>query len=198
MPRRRSSAPPAGPTSFRPLTPDRIDALEALFGENGACGGCWCMYWRQDAKTYATDKGDSNRRAFRALVGRGPAPGVIAFVGDIPAGWCAFAPRPDYVRLRTSRILASVDEAPVWSIPCFFIARPFRGQGLSLPLLEAAVAAARSLGARIIEAYPHDRAPGDRLADAFIYTGIASTFRRAGFREVARRSPTRPIMRLAR
>jgi hypothetical protein len=31
---------------IRPLTRDLWPALEDLFGDNGAVGGCWCMYWR--------------------------------------------------------------------------------------------------------------------------------------------------------
>ncbi|HUP01215.1 MAG TPA: GNAT family N-acetyltransferase, partial [Gemmatimonadota bacterium] len=110
-----------------------------------------------------------------------------------PIGWCAVAPREDYPRLERSRILKPVDEASVWSITCFFIARTHRGQGLSVALLEGAVEHAARQGARIVEGYPIE--PNARQADPFVWTGIASAYRAAGFVEVARRSPTRPIMR---
>ena len=152
------------------------------------------MWWRLTHAEYQARKGEGNRRAMRALVASGVVPGIIAYAGDVPAGWCAVAPRHDYVRLRTSRVLRPPDELPVWSVVCFFIARSFRGIGLSVPLIDAAAAFAREHGAQVLEAYPVDSL-GSRKADAFIYTGIASSFAKAGFTEVARRSDTRPIMR---
>ena len=133
--------------SFHPLTAGRWPDVEALFGERGACAGCWCMYWRLGAKEYAAGKGPGNRAAFRQVVERGDEPGVLAYVGDEPVGWCAVAPRDAYPRLDRSRILAPVDEAAVWSISCLFVARPWRRRGVSRSLIEAAVAHARSRGA---------------------------------------------------
>jgi GNAT superfamily N-acetyltransferase len=181
---------------FAPLTPERWKDFESLFGARGACGGCWCMWWRLPHAQYQDRKGAHNRQAMQTLVRSGVIPGIIAYDGSTPAGWCAVAPREEYVRFATSRVLRPVDDEPVWSIVCFFIAKPFRGRGMAGGLIEAAVDFARSRGARIVEAYPID-AQGDRKADAFIYTGIASTFAEVGFVEVARRSETRPIMRIA-
>ena len=151
------------------------------------------MAWRRSAKEYAAGKDAGNRAALRRIVRRGDEPGVLAYADGEPVGWCAVAPRAVYRRLEGSRVLAPVDERPVWSISCLFVARPWRRKGVSVALIEAAVAHARSRGARIVEAYPVD--PVERQADAFVWTGIASAFERAGFREVARRSPTRPILR---
>lgn len=181
---------------FLPLTPGRFRDLVALFGPNGACGGCWCMYWRLPAKSFARSKGMRNRRAFRRLAGRGRAPGILAYDGKEAVGWCAVAPRAEYVRLEKSRVLAPVDDAPVWSISCLFVRRDRRRAGLSRALIEAAVAHARRHGARVVEGYPVDPArPVGRMADAFVWTGLRSAFLAAGFDEVARRSPTRPIVR---
>lgn len=177
-----------------PLTPQRWGDLEALFGARGACGGCWCMYWREPRKDFARLKGDGNRRAFQRLVEGGAPTGVLAYVRGRVVGWCAIAPRGDYVTLSRSRVLKPVDEQPVWSVTCFFIARDQRGCGLSAQLIEGAVRYAKKLGAKIVEGYPVEPRAG-RQADVFVYTGLASSFREAGFREVARRSPTRPIMR---
>jgi len=182
---------------IHPLTPARWGDVVALFGPRGACAGCWCMYWRLPARTWATrtrDGGAANRRRFRKLVDAGAAPGLIAYVDGEPAGWCALAPRADYVRLARSRVLAPVDDDPVWSVPCFFVARTHRGKGLSVALLRAAAREAARRGARALEGYPV--APrGGRAPDVFVYTGLPAAFEAAGFREVARRSPTRPIYR---
>lgn len=183
----------AGPTC-RPATPDRWADLEGLFGPRGACAGCWCMYWRRQHKDFQAGKGEENREALRALVGSGQPPGLLAYLDGQAAGWCSVAPRGAYPRLARSRILAPVDDADVWSVVCLFVARPHRRRGLSVALLRCASAHAAEQGARILEGYPVE--PGDgKTADAFAWTGIASAYRQAGFTEVTRRSPTRPIMR---
>jgi len=181
--------------TFQPLTTSRFADLEALFGQNGACGGGWCMWWRLPRAEYEAGRGERNRRALRRIVASDTAPGVLAYAGKEPVGWCAVEPRSAYPRLARARTLKPVDDAPVWSITCFFVARRWRGKGVARALALAAVEHARSRGARLVEAYPVD--PRGELADAFAYTGLASTFLRAGFREVARRSRTRPIVRIA-
>jgi GNAT superfamily N-acetyltransferase len=179
--------------TFHPATPDRWGDVEALFGDRGACGGCWCMYWRLDAGAYTAGKGAGNRAALRRIVRKGEEPGILAYAGEEPIGWCAVAPREEYPRLDRSRVLARLDGKPVWSISCLFVARPWRKRGVSRALIEAAVAHARSRGAKIVEGYPIDSTTPQ--ADAFMWTGIASAYERAGFREIERRSATRPIMR---
>jgi GNAT superfamily N-acetyltransferase len=185
---------PRGRLTFHPLTPQRWSDLEKLFGARGACGGCWCMSWRLSRSQYERRKGLPNKAAFKKIVARGPAPGVLAYSGAQPVGWCAVAPREVHQRLENSRILARVDEQPVWSVTCFFVARPFRRAGVSTQLLKAAVAHAAKLGAKIVEGYPVDPKK-DPMPDVFAWTGISSAFRQAGFKEVARRSVTRPVMR---
>lgn len=181
--------------SFHPLTADRWRDIEVLFGPRGACGGCWCMAWRLTPSDFGRCKGDRNRRAFRSLVTKGETPGILAYDGDAPVGWCAVAPREATPRLERSRVLARLDDAPVWSVTCFFVARSHRRQGATVALLRAASAYARRQGARILEGYPVEpRQP--ELPAAFAWTGLASAFRNAGFTEAARRSATRPIFRL--
>ncbi len=178
---------------MQPLTPERWGDFARLFGPRGACAGCWCMWWRLPAAAWRQGRGDANRRAFQEVVRRGPPPGLLACAGEEPVGWCALAPRPVFVRLARSRTLQAVDDRPVWSLVCFFVARGWRGRGVSRARLEAAKDFARAQGATCLEGYPVE--PARRQADAFVYTGLASMFRRAGFVEVARRSPTRPVMR---
>lgn len=180
---------------FRPLTPERWADLEKLFGPRGATGGCWCMYFRLPGKQYSQNKGEINRRMLKGLVDSGEPPGILAYAGDEPVGWCSLAPRPEFARLENSRILKPVDERPVWSVVCFFVAKAHRRQGVTVRLLRAAVEYAASQGAGVVEGYPLDPPEGS-VPDVFAYHGLLETFRQAGFVEVARRSPTRPIMRL--
>lgn len=179
---------------FVPLTPARWPDFETLFGSNGACAGCWCMYWRLSARDYERGKGESNHQAMKALVKAGQKTGLLAYAGKEAVGWLALEPRAAYPRLEKSRILAPLDERPVWSVSCFFIKRGWRGQGVSAQLLQAAVEQARRAGVKIVEGYPVDRR--EKTADTFVWTGLASTFRKCGFKQVARRSATRPIMRM--
>jgi GNAT superfamily N-acetyltransferase len=180
--------------TFRPATPSRWRDLETLFGDRGACGGCWCMAWRLPPRAFKEGKGRGNKRALKKLVTDGPAPGVLAYVGRTPIGWCAIAPRTEYSFLARSRVLRPVDDQRVWSISCLFVLKPWRRQGVSVRLLDAAVAYAARRRAKIVEGYPtvpYER----RVPDPFLWTGTPSAFRKAGFTEVARRSGARPIVR---
>lgn len=181
--------------SFHPLTPDRWADFALLFGPRGACAGCWCMFFRESSADFNRRKGAGNRAAMRRLVAQGATPGILAYDGGAPVGWCAVAPREAYSRLERSRVLKRIDDEPVWSIVCFFVARTHRKRGLTVRLLKAAVAFARTQGAEIVEGYPVEPRKG-AMPDVFAYTGLASAFRAAGFEEVARRSPVRPIMRI--
>jgi GNAT superfamily N-acetyltransferase len=181
--------------SFAPLTIDRWDDMEELFGPRGACGGCWCMHWRLTHSEFERDKGDKNRRAMMALVKSGDVPGIMAYESAEPVAWCSVAPRESFTRLDRSRILKPVDDEPVWSVVCFFIAKRARKRGVSLAILNAATSYAAEQGAEIVEGYPVEPKKG-KTADVFAYTGLASVFRKAGYEEVIRRSETRPIMRL--
>lgn len=177
----------------RPLTPSRWPHLVALFGKNGACGGCWCMFHRQTGAEYKARKGERNRRALRRRIAGGAVPGLIGYLDGEPVAWAAVEPRTEYARLMRSRNLLPATEA-VWSVPCFFVRRGFRRRGFIAQMLKAAAAHAARRGARLVEGYPGDNA---RLfVPEFAYPGVASTFVKCGFTEVARRSPARPIMRL--
>ncbi len=173
---------------------DRWKDVEALFGPRGACGGCWCMSWRVPRSVFDANKGEKNKAALRQLVRSRLAPGVLAYSGGRPVGWCAVAPREAYPRLENSRVLKRVDDQPVWSVTCFFVAKDFRHRRVAEALLIAAVDYARSKGATVVEGYPNDL--DGALPDAFVWTGLWPTFRRAGFKVVARRSAKRPMVRL--
>jgi len=152
------------------------------------------MTWRLPRTQYEEGKGAGNRAAFKQRVRSGTPPGVLAYMAAEPVGWCAVAPRAEYDYLKRSRVLRPVDDQAVWSISCVLVAKPCRGSGVSVKLLRAAVDMAGRAGAQIVEGYAVISRTG-RLPDAFAWTGTLSAFHAAGFEEVARGSPSRPIMR---
>jgi GNAT superfamily N-acetyltransferase len=152
------------------------------------------MWWRLTRSEFNEKKGDGNRASLKKIVASGEVPGLLAYARGLPVAWCSIGPRENYPVLARSRVLARVDDRPVWSVVCFFIAKPYRRKGLTLALLRAAITYAKKRGAVVVEGYPVEPR-GGATADAFAFTGLSSTFRRAGFVEVARRSETRPIMR---
>jgi RimJ/RimL family protein N-acetyltransferase len=179
---------------FKPLTVERWPDLETLFGPRGATGGCWCMYWRLKRSVFEQQKGAGNKEAFRHIVEQNEPPGILAYMANQPVGWCAVGPRESYPVLAGSRNLKRVDEQPVWSIVCFFMAKAYRGRGLTVEMIRAAVAFAGERAAKIVEAYPIEP-KAEQMPAVFAWAGFASAFRQAGFVEVLRRAETRPIFR---
>jgi GNAT superfamily N-acetyltransferase len=180
--------------NFYPLTKNRWHDFEQLFGERGACGGCWCMWWRLKRSEFERQKGEGNKKSMKTLVESGEVPGLLAYSKGAPIAWCSVAPRESYPVLNRSRILKRVDDKPVWSVVCFFVEKNYRNKGLTGQLLKAAIEYVRKQGGKIIEGYPVEPKK-DRYPAAFAWTGFASAFKKLGFVECARRSETRPIMR---
>ena len=179
---------------IHPLTRDRWDDLVTVFDRPGDAKGCWCMFYRVRSRDFDRLWGKGARAAFREVVADGPPPGLLAYRDGRPVGWCAVAPRDAYRRVLNSRVLKPVDQDPgVWSIVCFYVVRGERGGGLAAALLKAAVAYAAEQGAAAVEGYPKDTAGSARHANE-MFVGSMSMFADAGFEEVARRSPQRPIM----
>jgi GNAT superfamily N-acetyltransferase len=179
---------------FHPLTPGRWTDFETLFGKSGAYGGCWCMWWRSKRSEFEKRGGPGNRRAMKRIVESGTVPGILAYHGGEAVAWCSVAPREDYESLNRSRVLKPLDETPVWSIVCFFVARGYRGRSIGLPLIRAAVDHARKNGARVIEAYPTVPRKGE-LPPVSSFMGIPAVFERAGFVACARPSASKVILR---
>ncbi len=179
---------------FRPLTRDLWQDLETLFGPRGAYSGCWCIWWRCSRKEFADNGNEGNKRAFRHIVNSGDVPGILAYADSQPVGWCSVAPRDSYPSLQRSPTLKSPDGRPCWSIVCLFISRSWRGRGISRALVHAAVAHVRAAGGRLVEAYP-TLPRGRRLSAVSSYMGTPVIFEHAGFRECARPSEARVIMR---
>ena len=180
--------------SFKPLKRNLWTDLEELFGPRGACAGCWCMFWKLRGKAFEDVRGYETRQMHKSIVDSGVSTGLLAYLHGEVVGWVAVEPRSAYPKLAHSRILKPVDDQPVWSVTCFFVAKEYRRTGITVELLKAAVEHVRALGGRIVEGYPVETR--ENMPAPFIYTGTASAFQQAGFKEVARRSPTRPIFRL--
>ena len=181
--------------NFYPLKQNMWNDFEKLFGPKGACAGCWCMWWKLSNSQFENQKGEKNKKAFKKIVQSEQVPGIIAYYKDEPVGWCAIEPRESFKRLETSRILKPVDDKNVWSIVCFYIKKEYRRKGVSKALIKAAVDYAKKKRAKVIEGYPIDLSKKENYPDAFAYHGSMSSFKAAGFKEVLRRSETRPIMR---
>jgi GNAT superfamily N-acetyltransferase len=178
----------------RPATASRWHDVEALFGEKGACAGCWCMWFRKTRSEFARDRGARNKRSLAALVRSEAPPGLVAYAGREPVGWCAVAPRGDYSALERSRLFKPIDDLPVWSVTCFFVAREWRRRGVTVALLEGAAAWAKKKRAKALEGYPVVPQSG-KAPDVYLYQGTLNTFLRAGFEVVKRPSPGRALVR---
>ena len=191
---------PEMPLSVHPLTPDRLPDLDTVFHARGCsvAKSCYCMYYRLSGKGMDLKTGEtrtSGGRAAMAKLTEGEIPpGLLGYKVGKAVGWVSLGPRTHFVRLANSPTMRSIDDKPVWSIICFVVPSEYRKQGVAHELLAAAVEFARARDATLLEAYPVDRdAPEAPNASWF---GSRSMFVKAGFSEVARHKPTRPIVRL--
>ena len=112
----------AGQLTFEPLTKNNWGKFVMLFGDRGACGNCWCMYYRLSKSDYQEGKADDgNKMAMKEIVWANKPAGILGFYQEQPIAWCAFAPREDFIKLEKSRVHKRIDDKMVWSIPCFFV-----------------------------------------------------------------------------
>ncbi len=179
--------------SFHPLTQKLWRDFELLFGKHGACGGCWCMFWKLRGKEYSANTGDGARQMQKSIVDAKIVPGLLAYSEGYPVGWIAVEPRSAYPKLAHSRTLKPIDDQDVWSVTCFFVEKKHRHKGISVEMLKAAIDYVGTQGGKIVEGYPVD-AKKEQPAP-FIFTGTAAAFTQAGFMEAARNSPAHPIFR---
>lgn len=180
----------------RELTADTWDDLETVLGENGGARGCWCMHWRLPYSEWEKGRGDDNRRALRSRAKRDPAPGLVGYLDGDPVAWISIGDREEYPRMDRSPVMRPVDDdAAGWVVSCVFVRRDHRGEGLPEKMIEAACELAARSGQEVVEAVPVEPAKGRRAGADNAMTGIASTFRDAGFVEVARPKADRPVMR---
>jgi len=184
-----------GQLTVEPLTRKNWGQFVELFGNKGACGNCWCMYYRLSKTDFVEGKpDDGNKNAMKEIVWNNRPAGILGFYEGLPIAWCAFAPREDFMKLEKSRVHKRIDDMSVWSIPCFFIDKKFRRLGVSVALLKGVISYAGKNGIKIIEAYPTIPTQ-DKLPDSFAWIGLYKSFERAGFEIVDRTSINRPMVR---
>ncbi len=185
----------SGPLTVEPLSRENWKEFVQLFGSRGACGNCWCMYYRLKKQEFDQGKeNQGNKKAMKKIVWAGKPAGLLGFYEGRAIAWCAFAPREDFMKLENSRVHKRIDDRPVWSIPCLFIARDFRKKGVSNHLLKAVIKYAKKKKIKILEAYPLIPTQG-KLPDAFAWNGLVQSFAAAGFEIVDRTSKNRPMVR---
>jgi len=181
--------------TIEPLTKKNWEKFLDLFGEKGACGNCWCMYYRLSKSEFKEGKfDDGNKMAMKELVFSNQPTGVLALHEGRAIAWCAFAPREDYAKLKKSRVHKPIDEKKVWSVPCTFIHKDFRRQGVSVALLRGLINYAKQTKIKVIEAYPTIPTK-EPLPDTFAWIGLYKSFERAGFKIVDHTSKSRPMVR---
>jgi len=181
--------------TFEPLTNSNWSKFLQLFGEKGACGNCWCMYYRLTKADWTEGKAnDGNKDAMHALVREKRPAGVLGMYEGQAIAWAAFAPREDFSKLDRSRVHKRIDKKAVWSIPCLFINKDFRKLGVSVELLKGVVKYAGEMGIGVVEAYPTIPTKGV-LPDSFVWTGLYQSYLKAGFEVVDRTSRNRPMVR---
>ena len=179
----RLTDPRVGEIVVVPATVERWDDIVAVLGTDGD-RGCWCQAWRGTARAFGRPADEARPDTLRwQLAAASVPPGFLAYLDGVVVGWCGVGVRADLPRLRDSRTLPAIDDAPVWAIGCFRIRPGFRRRGVATALLTGVVAAARAAEAPGVEAYPVD-AGGGRIDSGFAFVGLRSMFDAAGFRRV--------------
>ena len=174
--------------------------VEAVFGTRGDPAGCWCQWYKiRGAEWRETGTDELRARLAAQLAEPGPGPGLLAYDGETPVGWCAIEPRPALSRLPHSPVASATpdtdfDDASVWAVSCFVVPRAYRRRGVGQQLAAAAVEYARANGARLVEAYAVDPSARTKPPAAELFPGTVSMFAAAGFVEVARPKPHRVVM----
>jgi len=181
--------------TFEPLQKGNWNKFVNLFGDKGACGNCWCMIFRLGKSDFLKGKiDDGNKVAMKNIVWTNKPTGILGLYQGKAIAWCALAPREDFIKLENSRVHKRIDNKNVWSIPCFFIHKGFRRNGVSVELLKGVIKYAKENGIKIIEAYPSIPTQ-EKIPDSFAWIGLFKSFERAGFQIVDRTSKNRPMVR---
>lgn len=199
---RRSEKSSSG-VHVAPPVPDTWVDVEAVFGTRGDAASCWCQFFRMQQAEWKASTREGNRTALCEEVARDRPPGLVAYLDGEPVGWLGLGPRTAYPRLVGNTTLTKsaagndLDIPSVWAVTCFVVRVGFRRRGIAAALLAAAPGFARTHGATVLEGHPVDvRARSGKPSASELYHGVVTTFEEAGYTEVARTGPTRPVMRL--
>ncbi|WP_157414461.1 GNAT family N-acetyltransferase [Agromyces allii] len=202
----RSVASPESPTTDLRIVPAQtvpFADVEAVFGTKGDPATCWCQWYKIPGSDWRDDPAELAAKLERQITtAEHGGPGLVAYDGETPVGWCAVEPRPALPRLKSKRIVTKgssepqFDDESVWAVTCFVVPRAHRKRGVGGALAEAAVAYAREQGARVLEAYGVDPSARAKVPAADLFPGTVSMFERAGFTEVARPTPSRAVMQV--
>ena len=198
-------AEPSGQAAITTAAADWPD-VERLFGVRGEPSRCWCRFFALTGPQWSASTPEQRKNQLRdKFDGGAPAPGVLAFRGGNPVGWCAVEPRGCYPRILRSKVLTAagpeVARDPggnqVWSVSCFVVSPGQRRTGVARALLAAAVGHAFAHGADVVEGYPVDPAQRPKAGPADLYHGTLGLFLAAGFEVVSDAVPGRAVVRLA-
>ncbi len=184
--------------TFKEATPESWSDFEKLFGDNGACGGCWCQHWRipKGGKLWDEVKGKVAKSMMEELFKSGDITGLLAYDGKKAVAWCSYGPRENYSRINNMKAYGRNDTYGIWCINCFFIDKNYRRQGLARQMLDAAVKFITKREVKTIEAYPTPLTKaGKKLPAAFSFSGPLKMFEDAGFGIIQRDSHSRPLVR---
>ncbi len=182
------------------------DEVQDLFGRRGDAARCQCQHWKIHHRAVRSVPREERMQRLRvqSACGEPDAPettGLVAYLDELPVGWCAVEPRAAYPRLKGSPVPWSgrnedPDDPGVWAVTCFFIRIGYRRRGLSRALADAAVDFARERGARALEGYPMITHGGQEITWGELYVGSRSAFAAAGFEEVSKPTLRRVVMRI--
>lgn len=179
--------------SVVPATADRWPDVVTVFGrQRRGADACWCQRFRQPTET-------DRRAELRREIETAEIPvGLVAYAENAPVGWTRVVPRSTLPGVSANRALQRLlpEDPSAWWLSCFVVRPDQRGEGIGIDLLRAAAEWARSHGASVLDGHPVDTALlTGRVSASAVFTGTVSMFRAAGFTELGRSYPSRPVMR---
>lgn len=167
---------------IEPLTESRMEDFAAVANPNHRQKHCWCLSHRLSAQEIRERGGEDRYEAMCSLAREKIAPGVIAYLGDQPVGWCSISPQAQIPKLENSKLIRPVDDLRVWSIICMVVRGGYRRRGVNRQMVLGVLEYAKSLGAPAVEAYPVD--PEGRMDLTMAFVGTRKMFEEAGFEVV--------------
>lgn len=179
--------------TVRPVSPENFADLARLFEARGGPSYCWCMAWRKEGAERDTPAGSAGNAARKAQLAarldRGEPIGLLAYDGDVPAGWCSTGPLATFARFGGPK---DVDPHKTWAISCFYVPRARRGTGIAKALAAAALTTAKAAGADMMQVTGvADTSP------SYKHMGQIGFYARLGFEDIGRVGTRRHLMRRA-